>query len=121
MQGFNSSIETQLYNETHLFCITMASKKKTEKRIVFMGQQHYWKRFNGWMARIEIESLIESESSKSHGRVWRGHRLIGMRFQFQICSGDGIPLWAHNYMTKLAIPIQCPTYIHSNLDLKERK
>ena len=103
----------QLYNETHLFCIIMASKNKTEK-------QPKKDRLYGVTAvleelqrlddeKIEIESLIESESSKSHGRVWRGHRLIGMRFQFQICSGDGIPLWARKYMTKLAIPIQFPT------------
>ena len=59
----------QLYNETHLFCIIMASKNKTEK-------QPKKDRFYGVTAvleelqqlddeKIEIESLIESESSKS--------------------------------------------------------
>ena len=58
----------------------MASKNKTEK-------QPKKDRFYGVTAvleelqrlddeKIEIESLIESESSKSHGRVWRGHRLF---------------------------------------------
>ena len=120
MQGFNSSIETQLYNETHLFCITMASKKKTEKRIVFMGQQHYWKRFNGWMARIEIESLIESESSNSHNsEEFSSNFWLGWDLSSTFFSGDAYPCGNTIIWPKLNAPIQFPTCIRSNLDLKK--